>query len=201
MYKADPKELHPKNFYSFFSGALTPRPIAWVTTKNEDGGLNLAPYSFFSGVNTRPPIMMVSIGNHQGEKKHTSENILREKECVIHITNETQLQQMNQSAKKYEKNVSEVHALQMKTTDSDTIKTPRLEGVLVAFECVLYDHHELPGNNVFYLEVTCMHIDESYIKHGQIDIETYKPLSRFLGNSYGVDYKIIRTNHPEHDEE
>ena len=199
MYKADPKALHPKNFYSFFSGSLTPRPIAWVTTKNDDGGLNLAPYSFFSGVNTRPPMIMVSIGNHQGRKKHTAENILREKEYFVDIANETQLNQMNQSAKKYEKNVSEVTELSLNTISSEYIKTPRLEGVLAAFECVLYEYHELPGNHVFYLEVKCIHIDEKYIKDGQIDTETYKPLARFLGNSYAVDYRIIRTNHPDHE--
>lgn len=201
MYKADPKKLHPKNFYSFFSGVLTPRPIAWITSKNENGSINLAPYSFFSGVNTRPPIIMVSIGNHQGDKKHTSENILREKECVIHITNETQLNVLNQSAKKFDKGISEVSELKLETTESHHIKTPRLSEVIAAFECELYEHHVLPGNDVFYLSVLCIHIDEKYIKNGQIDTDTYKPLSRFLGNSYGVDYKIIRTPHPDHHRE
>jgi len=200
MFHADPKTMHRKNFYSFFSGALTPRPIAWITTKNDDGTLNLAPYSFFSGVNTRPPIVMVSIGNLKSEKKHTSTNLLREKECVIHIVGEKHLDALNRSAKKYEKNMSEVTVNDLETEASLTIKTPRIQGVLAAFECVLYQHQELPGNDIFFLEVLNLCIDENVIKMGQIDIETYKPLSRFLGNSYGIDYKIIRTNHPDQDE-
>lgn len=200
MYQADPKTMHIRNFYSLFSGTLTPRPIAWISSKNDDGSINLAPYSFFSGVNTRPPIVMVSIGNHQGEKKHTSNNILREKECVIHIVSEKHLSELNQSAKKYEKNVSEVDVTSLEIEPSNHVKTPRIKGVLAAFECVLYQHQELPGNDVFFLEVLNINIDETYIKDGQIDIETYKPISRFLGNSYGIDYKIIRTNHPDRDD-
>lgn len=200
MFQADPKTMHRKNFYSFFSGALTPRPIAWITTKNDDGTLNLAPYSFFSGVNTRPPIVMVSIGNLKGEKKHTSTNVLREKECVIHIVGEKHLNALNQSAKKYEKNISEVTVNGLETEASLNIKTPRIKGVLAAFECILYQHQKLPGNDVFFLEVLNLCIDENVIKMGQIDIDTYKPLSRFLGNSYGIDYKIIRTHHPDQNE-
>jgi flavin reductase (DIM6/NTAB) family NADH-FMN oxidoreductase RutF len=33
--------------YRLMTGAITPRPIAWTTTLNLDGSVNLAPFSSF----------------------------------------------------------------------------------------------------------------------------------------------------------
>ena len=63
MKTFNPNVSHPRAFYSLFTGVISPRPIAWVLTKDQNHTLNLAPYSFFSGVNTRPPMVMLSIGS------------------------------------------------------------------------------------------------------------------------------------------
>ena len=34
--------------YNLLIGLVAPRPIAWVTTRNEDGGINAAPYSAYN---------------------------------------------------------------------------------------------------------------------------------------------------------
>ena len=36
--------------YNPFKSCIVPRPIAWITTLNDDGTHNCAPYSFFNGV-------------------------------------------------------------------------------------------------------------------------------------------------------
>ena len=36
------------SLYRILSSAVVPRPIAWVSTRSEDGVDNLAPYSFFT---------------------------------------------------------------------------------------------------------------------------------------------------------
>ena len=199
MKTFDPNQLHPRAFYSLFTGILAPRPIAWIVSKNSNETLNLAPYSFFSGINTRPPMIMVSIGTIQGEKKHTSENILRTSECVIHIADVSMLDALNASAHRYEKGVSEVDILKLETEASTHIHTPRLKGVLAAFECRLHSHHTLPNNDVVYFDVVSMHINNAAVKDGQIDVEKVKPLSRFMGNYYGIDYTFTKTNHPDHE--
>jgi Conserved protein/domain typically associated with flavoprotein oxygenases, DIM6/NTAB family len=108
MATFQPSSTNARYFFQLFSGSLVPRPIAWITSTNQDGSLNLAPYSFFGGVNTRPPMVMVSIGTHEGELKHTGENINRTKECVIHIPSVSHIDAVNKSAHKYEVNVSEL---------------------------------------------------------------------------------------------
>ncbi len=47
MKTFDPEKLHPRAFYSLFSGIMAPRLIAWVSSLNDDKSVNIAPYSFF----------------------------------------------------------------------------------------------------------------------------------------------------------
>ena len=39
--------LPPRDAYAWMTQAITPRPIAWVSTVSADGRTNLAPFSFF----------------------------------------------------------------------------------------------------------------------------------------------------------
>ncbi len=45
-------------------------------------------------------MVVLSIGSIQGHKKDTARNILREKECVIHMADASMIKKMNVSAKK-----------------------------------------------------------------------------------------------------
>ena len=51
----------PKNGHGLphdpFNAIVGPRPIGWVSTRSNDGVLNLAPYSFFTAFNYIPPIV------------------------------------------------------------------------------------------------------------------------------------------------
>lgn len=39
----DFRQLAPNDRYKLITGVIVPRPIAWVTTLNPDGGVNAAP--------------------------------------------------------------------------------------------------------------------------------------------------------------
>ena len=43
------------------AATILPRPIAWVSTLNEDGSANLAPFSFFTGVGSDPPTCLICV--------------------------------------------------------------------------------------------------------------------------------------------
>lgn len=57
--------------YKFLIGSILPRPIAVVSTKNEDGSNNLAPFSFFTGISAKPMIVAFAplIRTSTGKKK------------------------------------------------------------------------------------------------------------------------------------
>lgn len=193
----DPTSLHPRAFYSYFSGIMAPRLIAWIATLNEDESINIAPYSFFTGANTRPPMVMVSIGRNRGQLKHTAKNILREKECVIHMASEEMLEKLNASAKKLSENQSEAIHFDIAMEASKTLKTPSIKNTLFQMECTLHQHVELPENDLFIMTVNRLNIEASFIKDGQIDVENYHPLTRLMGNYYAVHYDMKKMVHPD----
>lgn len=180
----NPKEHHPRYFYQLFMGALIPRPVGWVTTLQENGKVNLAPMSCFNAINTRPPMVMISVGDQDGELKHTAKNIFRDQECVIHIPEFSELEQVHFSAGHYDETESEVELLGLKTEDSQTVKVPSLKNTKIRMECILHSVHELPTNHVIFLTVTNLYIDESLMENGVISMEVFKPIARLSGGSY-----------------
>ena len=46
----DPADQSLKENHKIMIGSIVPRPIAFVSTKSNDGILNLAPFSYFNGV-------------------------------------------------------------------------------------------------------------------------------------------------------
>ena len=57
-----------------FNALITPRPIGWVASVDENGVSNLAPFSFFNGAAYEPPAVSVAftgakLGELAGERK------------------------------------------------------------------------------------------------------------------------------------
>jgi len=193
----NPSQINDRYFFQLFSGALIPRPIAWITTQNEDGSINVAPYSFFSGINTRPPMVMVSIGTHEKNLKHTSANIQRTKECVIHIPSRQHIESVNKTAHKYDLNVSEVQKAGLSLIKSRIIQTPSIEGTMVRLECTLNQMIQLPTNQMYLLDVQALYIDDSVMSDGIPDVKKLDPLSRIGGNFYTLVGDVMQTIHPD----
>ena len=85
MRLVDPAALSPNARYRWQTATIVPRPIAWITTLNEDGSTNLAPFSFFTGASANPPTCVVVVNSRQGEPKDTWRNIARTREYVINL--------------------------------------------------------------------------------------------------------------------
>jgi flavin reductase (DIM6/NTAB) family NADH-FMN oxidoreductase RutF len=196
----NPETTNARYFFQLFSGALVPRPIAWITSINQDGSLNLAPYSFFGGINTRPPMVMVSIGTHEGELKHTGENIIRNKECVIHIPSRSHIDAVNKSAHKYEVNVSEIVQTGLNTCESAVVQTPSIDGTFVRIECRLNQTIDLPTNQMFLFDVVSLYLDDSILNQGIPDVKALDPISRIGGNFYTTVGEVLQKIHPDKEE-
>ncbi|MBT6809126.1 MAG: flavin reductase family protein, partial [Flavobacteriales bacterium] len=98
-----------EGLYNFLSSSITPRPIALVSTIDKDGRINLAPFSFFNVFSVNPPILVFSPvkSGRFGTNKHTLENILEVKECVIGLVTEDTAQQVSLASCSFEKGVNE----------------------------------------------------------------------------------------------
>ena len=123
----DPKTLAPEEAYKLVIGSVVPRPIAWVTSRNAKGAVNLAPFSAFMFVSPKPPLMAISVGHKAGVYKDTATNILQREDYVIHIANMAMIEPLHLSSIEHPPDVSEVEELGLATVPSSLVATPRLK--------------------------------------------------------------------------
>ncbi|MFT2109917.1 flavin reductase family protein [Marinomonas sp. 2405UD68-3] len=178
--------------YHLITQTITPRPIAWILTKNASGNTNLAPFSYFNALGSDPALLVVSIGNKsETVGKDTKVNLLREKECILHIPSETLAEAVNSSAATLPYGESELAQHSLELIDF-TESLPRVKDAKVALHCRLYDVHSLGESSfeAFYLEVLSLYADDDMItqegKHTFIDSDILKPLGRLGGNDFAA---------------
>ncbi len=126
MLNFTPNELSERENYKFLIGSIIPRPIALISTLNTDDTINIAPFSYFNIVSSIPPILGVSIQRTSGEMKDTAKNIVRTKEAVIHIVDNDNVYDTNQTAATLSYGDSEFERTEFHLTHSKTITTPAI---------------------------------------------------------------------------
>lgn len=192
MKTIDPKAVSTAALHGYMLGAVTPRPIAFASTIDAEGKVNLSPFSFFNVFSANPPIMIFSPARRGRDNttKHTYENVLQVKQVVINIVNYDIVQQMSLSSTEYGKGVNEFEKAGLTPLASQTIKPPRVAESPVQFECKVNEVVSLGtqggAGNLVICEVLKMHIDESILDvNGNIDPIKLDAVSRMGGNWYG----------------
>ncbi len=155
--------------YKVLTELVTPRPIAWVSTLNEDGSVNLAPYSFFNVFGSKPPLLIFGAGDKSpGVPKDTVRNILREKEYVINLVDEANAEAMNLSAASLPYGDSELELNGCSLAESEGIRTPRIAEAPAALECRLHSVQLIEENRIV-LGLG----DKVWVQDGILDPETH----------------------------
>ena len=195
-------QLSGNHRYHLITQTITPRPIAWVMTKNENESFNLAPFSYFAPISSDPALLMVSIGNKAtGIAKDTKYNLLREKECVLHIPSGDLINAVNESSASLSYGESELTRTGLSLTDF-TETLPRIAEAKVAIHCKLFDIHTL-GNatfNAIYLEILDLYVDEDLVTEDKsrifIDNKKLNPLARIGGDDYALLGETVTIKRP-----
>lgn len=191
-------ELSPGQRYHVLSSLVVPRPIAWVTTLNEDGQVNAAPFSYFQLMGENPPLVVLGIGKRpDGSAKDSFRNIRRTREFVINMVTETNAEAMNQCATPFPPNVSEVAALGLQTEPSIMVKPPRLAISPAQLEARELQTLLIGGNQVVMGELLVAHIRDEYIEKESLKVLTEKMglVGRLQGGEAGG---YCRTREPFH---
>ncbi|WP_312682639.1 flavin reductase family protein [Lactococcus taiwanensis] len=188
------KELDEQLIYKLLSGSIVPRPIAWLTTQNEEGLVNVAPFSFFNVASANPPLLSVAF---TGEKDSYL-NLRTTKEAVVHLINSDNVVLMNQTAAKLAANESEAEKFALDLEPSQIVNVPSLVKSRVRFETQLYQDISLgQEGHLVLLEVVSLSFTDDVIDTEKfyIDIEALGPIARLAGNDYaklGESFKIER---------
>lgn len=188
MKTIDPKSLSERENYQLLIGSIVPRPIAFVTTLSEKGVLNGAPFSYFSMITANPPMLAISVQRKDGKLKDTINNALHNKAFVVHIADETYIQDLNETAANLPSHQSEVEFVGLTPVTSKRINVPGIQEANIRMECVVEQVIPLGANktscDLLIGKVVNYHIAESLYENGQINISRLKPVGRLAGNDY-----------------
>ena len=172
----DPQKIPVSQMHAYLLGAVTPRPIAFASTIDLEGDVNLSPFSYFNCFGANPPILIFSPARRGRDNttKHTYENILQVPEVVIHIVSYNMIYQMSLASTEYPKGVNEFLKAGLTQVTSTRVKPPRVEEAPVAFECkvlqVIPTGDQGGAGNLVICEVMMMHITEEILDDaGKID--------------------------------
>lgn len=194
----DPRTLSPRDAYNILVGAVVPRPIAFVTSMNDRNIVNAAPYSFFNALTGSPPLIMISVGRKKGQMKHTTENILRQKEFVVNLVTDELVHSMNISSADFPEGMSEIDQAKLTLVASTVIRTPRIATSKVNCECVLYKHLEIGTDptDLIIGEVVQFHVKDELYSNGAIDQGKLRPIARMGGNFYSRTNDLFELERP-----
>ena len=192
----DIKSTKTAEVYRYLSNAVTPRPIAFVSTIDKSGNKNLSPFSFFNVFSVNPPILVFSPVRRvrNNTSKDTLDNIKDVNECVVSLVTEEIAQQVSLSSCDFEANVNEFEKAGFTELKSELIRPSRIKESPVNFECKVNDIIELGkeggAGSLVLCEVLKIHIDEKVID-GKDELDPLKLnlVSRYGKNWYGKTTK------------
>jgi len=141
--------------YKLLVGLVAPRPIALITSMDENGKLNAAPFSAYNYLCTDPPIIGVGVTNRPDQPfvpKDTARNIRRTGEFVVNVVTEDIAEKMNICATDFPPEISEVELAGFATAPSHA-----------ALECREYTTMEIGRSRIILGRVVAIYVENRYV--------------------------------------
>jgi flavin reductase (DIM6/NTAB) family NADH-FMN oxidoreductase RutF len=195
----NPAECETKQIYKLMTGMIVPRPVAWVSSVDRAGVVNLAPFSFFTGVGSNPPAVLFcpvlraakAGSDPAGEPDHrkdTLRNVEETGEFVVNVVNEALAHAANLTAADVAPDVDEFELAGLATLPSEVVRPPRVAASPAQMECkvlqVIYTRHE-PGGGVIVLgEVVRFHVRRDLVEDFRVDPTGLDALGRMAGHTW-----------------
>ncbi|MCI0916408.1 flavin reductase family protein [Pseudomonas stutzeri] len=181
--------LTPAERYRWLTSTVTPRPIAWVSTRSREGISNLAPFSFFQVISSDPPTLLINVGLKDGMPKDTARNAQDTGELVVQLVGAEQAEAMNASAAALPHGISEFEHCGIDSEPAQLVNVSRVCAAPIAFECrvaqILPYPAESPNCQLIFAEVLLAHVDDKVLdERGRIDPARLDLVGRLGGISY-----------------
>jgi flavin reductase (DIM6/NTAB) family NADH-FMN oxidoreductase RutF len=189
----DFSKFSSKDIYKLLSSTVIPRPIALVSTIDENGVCNAAPYSFFNVFAEDPATCVIGIAKRvvDGGRKDTSRLIRESGEFVVNMVDMDIAEGMNISAIDFAPEVDEFSLSGFTPVASRLVAPPRIAESPVSFECKRTVTLQLSSERDLVVgEILTMHV-----RDGLIDPNTlYLDQSKYdiVGRLYADKYAPLR---------
>ncbi|WP_066838398.1 flavin reductase family protein [Rufibacter ruber] len=192
MKTFNPKEIPTAEFHSLMLGTIAPRPIAFASTVDKEGNVNLSPFSFFNCFGSNPPVLIFSPARRVRDNtgKHTLENVLETGEVVINIGNYAMVEQMSLASTEYDKGVNEFVKAGLTPVASTLVAPPRVAEAPAAFECKVLEvkpiGHQGGSANLVICEALLLHVQDEVFGGDGKTIDPFKldAVARLGGDWY-----------------
>jgi len=192
-------QLTPRQRYKLIIGTVVPRPIALVTSVDENGRFNAAPYSFFNCLSADPAILALGVENKPGMAfKDTAHNVRMTGEFTVNIVSDAMVEQMNICAVPFPSSMDELEAAGFTAVPGTHVRCPRIGEAPASLECRRYVTLELgPSREIIMGLVVGAHIradavdgQNHYVNQALIDA-----VGRMGGHGYATtrDYFDLPT--------
>lgn len=202
FHSHDFSKLAVRDVYKILVASIVPRPIAFVSTIDENGVTNLAPFSFFNGVSSNPPHLVISVARMpDGGKKDTLRNIEMNGEFVVNSAEEPIVDQVNAASETLPYGISEAEKIGLGLIPSVWVKPPRIAESAIQMECRLERIVEVggaePGGASLVIgRVLGVHIADRVLENGEIRYEKLKPVARLGRDEWLRGGEIFRLRRP-----
>ena len=162
----DVEKARGREIYNLLIGLVAPRPIALVTSRNEDGRLNAAPFSAYNYLCTDPPIVAMGVTDRPAGEfvpKDTARNIRRTGEFVVNVVTEDLMRQMNICATDFPADVNELEMAGLTTEPSQLVGVPRIKQAHAALECREHTTMEIGRSRIILGRVVAIYIEDRFV--------------------------------------
>lgn len=162
----DVEKAKGREAYNLLIGLVAPRPIALVTSMNEEGRLNAAPFSAYNYLCTDPPILGLGVMDRPIPgfiPKDTARNIRRTGEFVVNVVTEDLAPQMNICATDFPPEVDELEMAGLTSTPSQIVKVPRITQAHAALECREYTTMEIGRSRIILGRVVAIYVEDKFV--------------------------------------
>ncbi|KAM7195695.1 hypothetical protein V8F33_006544 [Rhypophila sp. PSN 637] len=198
--------------YKLLISAITPRPIALLSTRSPDGKVqNLAPFSYFNVISHDPPLFIIGfVGAASNPScKDSLRNMVESKECVINIISEGIIEAANSTSINAPYGVSEWDVSGLTPVyDCETVTNlPRVKEAVFSIEGKLESSREFEsravpgrmGTTLVIIEGTRFWAREDALdaEGGLLKTDVLRPMGRMGGITYSRQIETIELPRPD----
>ncbi|MDR6901920.1 flavin reductase family protein [Rhizobium miluonense] len=183
-----------------FKAIVAPRPIGWIGSKGRDRSLNLSPYSFFNAVSDRPKLVMFSSAGRKDSVRNVEETGV----FTANLVSRHIVEKMNHSSIAVPYGVNEFELAGLTARPGELVDAPYVAEAFAVLECRVTEilqpkglNGETSENIMVIGQVVGIHIDETIIREGRLDMALARPIARMGYMDYSEGSEVFEMMRPK----
>ena len=183
-----------------FKAIVAPRPIGWIGSKGRDGSLNLSPYSFFNAVSDRPKLVMFSSAGRKDSVRNVEETGV----FTANLVSRHIVEKMNHSSIAVPYGVNEFELAGLTARPGELVDAPYVAEAFAVLECRVTEilqpkglNSETSENIMVIGQVVGIHINETIIREGRLDMALARPIARMGYMDYSEGSEVFEMMRPK----